>query len=101
MKRMLLIAALLATALAACKRVDEPAPGTSAAPVAAKPAAPTVVRVPVYRGSDVEKKGQVTRFIDGDAGVLCYHGVYESNPSCVPLSHTTLRPDGSSRYPAE
>jgi len=101
MKRMLLIAALLATALAACKRVDEPSPGTPSAPVTAKPMAPTVAQVPVYRGSDIEKKGQVTRFIDGDAGMLCYQGVYESGLSCVPLSHTTLRPDGSSRYAAE
>lgn len=101
MKKFLLIAALLATALAACARVEDNTPTTST--TSPQPSAPsavpaaTAVRVPVYYGSNVEREGGVTRFIDGDAGMLCYRGTYEANVSCVPLSHTLLRPDGTPR----
>lgn len=61
--------------------------------------------IPVYRGEDLTAKAKVERFIDGDAGVVCYRNVlggghYTEPLSCVALSHTSLRLDGSSRVEA-
>lgn len=93
MKKLLFICMLLATALAACTKREAPAP-----PPAESVSTQTgTVKIPVYRGAEIAQFGKVDRFIDGDAGVVCYRGTYEASVSCVPLSHTYLRADGSSR----
>lgn len=101
MKQVLLIVALLVSALAACSRRDELRPATAVTPSSSEniEAAFALVRVPVYRGAEIEKQAAVTRFVDGDAGVLCYQGTLSPVLACVPMSHTLLRPDGTSRYP--
>jgi hypothetical protein len=93
MKKLLFICMLIATALAACTKREEPAPPPEQ-PIQTKTG---TVKIPVYRGAELRQFGEVERFIDGDAGVVCYRSTYQASISCVPLSHTYLRGDGSSR----
>jgi len=98
MKNITLVLLVLCTTIGCVKKQEPPHPtnvqvGPARNPT--EPSAPRAAQIPVYYGSEVAEKGGATRFIDGDANVLCYQSGYEV--SCVSLSHTTLRPDGSSR----